>query len=232
MEGWKKVLFGFFLINLVVLNVFVGWLVWEKKTEKIEEEKEVVEKEVIEEASEDLTAEGVEMFLGFEKNELEEKIASLAARLLVIEESEKGAGGVEKVVEREPIPEARAKTEEISYIPVPNGDGVAGTEWVEMSGSGFVFDKANYSGYKKAYFEGNLRVLNGNGTGRIRLWDKTNSRAVDGSEISTDKGSWEWKESGQLTIWNGKNEYVVQGRSDTGYRVDGSGLRIRVFWEN
>ncbi len=231
MEGWKKVLVGFFLIDLVVLNVFMGWLVWKKRMGKIEE-KEVVAKEVVEEAGEDLTAEGVEMFLGFEKDELEEKIASLAARLLVIEESEGEAGGVEKVVEKETVAEARVKTEEVGYIPVPNGDGVAVTEWTEMLGSGFVFDKANYPGYKKAYFEGNVKVLNGNGIGRIRLWDKTNNRAVDGSEISTDKGSWEWSESGQLTIWNGKNEYVIQGRSDTGYRVDGNGLRIKVFLEN
>jgi hypothetical protein len=214
MEGWKKFLVGFLVLDLVVLNVAVGRMI--KKKEEIEGI-ENRDKESLMSKDE-----------GEEIGDLEKRMASLEERIEERSEEEKIEEMVKEATPTKEVP----KNEGVFYVPIPDGDGVSSTEWIDIVGSSFVLDKAGYDGIKKIYLEGNIKVLSGNGRGRVRLWDKSNKRNVDGSEIYSNSEDWEWKESGELSIWEGKNEYVLQARSETGYRVDARGIRLKIMVEN
>ncbi len=221
MDGWKKVLVGFLVLDLLILNGVMGWVVFEKE--------EVVSKEMAENVLKEevlVREEENEIEMEEEDEGIEKRISQLEDRVEAIEDE----GG--KVVEKVATAKEVVKSEKVFYVPIPDGEGVSSTEWIDVVGSGFILDKASYDGMKKVYLEGNIKVLNGNGIGRVRLWDESNKRAVDGSEISSNSGDWESKESGSLSLWNGKNEYILQARSETGYRVDAGGIKLRIIVEN
>lgn len=124
-----------------------------------------------------------------------------------------------------------AKTKFVSYIPIPGSGNTTNTNWTDLAGTEFSFSIGDYVGFKEAYFEANMKLFNGNGVAYLRLYDITNSRAVDGSEISTSSQSSVAVSSGRISLWQGNNRYKIQARSltaDTTYFESG---RLKIINE-
>lgn len=124
------------------------------------------------------------------------------------------------------------KTKSASYIPIPGSGNTLETSWTDIEGTDLYLSKADYPGFTEAYFEANMKLLNGNGKGYLRVYDVTNGRAVDGSEIETSSQTSVFVSSGKISLWEGYNHYVVQAKSltaDTTYFESG---RLKIITEN
>lgn len=100
-----------------------------------------------------------------------------------------------------------------SYLSLGTGGSIQKSDWTRVDGSEFTFDLRDYSSDAKVYWEGNLRSQYTNSRCYARLFDKTNSRAVDYSEQSTDKTENQYLTSQELTIWFGKLKYQLEIKS-------------------
>lgn len=99
-----------------------------------------------------------------------------------------------------------------TYIPLGPGASTQKSEWTRVDGSEFTFDLSEYP-EGKVYWEGNLKAQYTNSRCYARLFDKTNSRAVDFSEQSTDQTSNQYLTSQELAIWFGKLKYQLEIKS-------------------
>jgi len=117
---------------------------------------------------------------------------------------------------RQFVPAAPAATVPITtFLPLGGGSTIE-RDWTTVGGSEFVFDLKDYPSDAKVYWEGNLKVRHENNKCYARVFDKSNSRAVDFSEQSTSKTSFENLTSQLLTIWAGKNNYRLEFKSLVG----------------
>lgn len=99
-----------------------------------------------------------------------------------------------------------------SYLSLGIGGSTQKSDWTRVDGSEFTFDLADYQ-EGKVYWEGNLRSQYTNSRCYTRLFDKTNSRAVDFSEQSTDNTDNQYLTSQELAIWFGKLKYQLEIKS-------------------
>lgn len=116
----------------------------------------------------------------------------------------------------------------ITYIPLTGGSSQS-TSWVDIAGSNFTLNIGDYGKNAYATWDANVRVDNANGTTFVRLFDKTHSIAVNGSEISIANTSTSTDvTSGSLSFWQGNNSYVVQIKSLNGYTAFMDSGRIKI----
>lgn len=104
------------------------------------------------------------------------------------------------------------------------GGSAAGVDWVKVEGSDFTFDQSLYGNVNYVTWQGWMD----NGTGSVRLFDSTNGRGVDGSEMSLSANGKASFYSGNLAIWRGQNQYYIQVKSSAGGMVTISGVRLRI----
>lgn len=117
----------------------------------------------------------------------------------------------------------------VAYIPVGNaGSGTSSTDFSSVSGHEVTIDTGSYPGYKQMVLEANFRIFQGNGTGEVRFYNKTDGTAVTNSTLSTTSQDYATKTSNGFTISGGSKTYTVQVKSSTGYSVDLQWSRIRV----
>jgi hypothetical protein len=64
-----------------------------------------------------------------------------------------------------------------------------------------------------------------------RIYDVTNNRAVDGSELSTTSGTSLILRSSDLVIWRGNNLYRVQAKSSSGNPAYLDAPRLKIILE-
>ena len=84
----------------------------------------------------------------------------------------------------------KVRREEIMTVP---GSGLsAANAWADLAGTEFYFDTRDYPGLVEVYFEANMKLVNGSGTGYVRLFDITNAIAPAGGGNNT---------SSQPDIW-------------------------------
>ncbi len=115
------------------------------------------------------------------------------------------------------------------YIPVGyGGSGSSSTDFGTITGQEVTIDTGNYSGYKQMVFEASFRILHGNGTGEVRLLNKTDGTSVLNSTLSTTSQDFSTKTSSGFSLSSGSKTYTVQAKSSTGYAVDLQLTRIRV----
>lgn len=98
-----------------------------------------------------------------------------------------------------------------------------GNTWQKISGSDFTLDTSLYGSSVEVFWEGWLD----NGKGSVRIYDDTNHRVVDNSELSIDSGVRSSFYSKSLSIWRGQNDYYLEGRNPWGEMVLSS-PRLRV----
>lgn len=108
---------------------------------------------------------------------------------------------------------------QLSVETVRLGDGSgSGSEWVNV-GSGTWINTSLYGQLESATWSGWALIPGGSGIARIRLYDATNNRVVDGSEVMIKDVSETSFYSGNLSIWRGQNQYFVQVKSESGESV-------------
>lgn len=106
------------------------------------------------------------------------------------------------------------------------------TNWVDVAGSDFYFNPADYPGLVAVYFEANMKLVTGSGRAYVRLYDSTHGIGVQGSEVVTQAGTDTLVESGQLNFWAGKNLIRVQIKSLTTESTVYNSGRLRIVTEN
>ncbi|HCX25256.1 TPA: hypothetical protein DHT69_00210, partial [Candidatus Collierbacteria bacterium] len=97
------------------------------------------------------------------------------------------------------------------------------SDWTKISGTDFSFDAALYGGSVEVSWQGWIE----NGKGSVRLYDSTNHRAVDSSELSVDSGVRSSFYSKPISIWRGQNQYYLEGKNPWG-EMTVSGPRLRI----
>lgn len=133
-----------------------------------------------------------------------------------------------KIVQRSSI----QKTRSTQYIPIPGTGSTLENVWTDLQGTEFYISTDDYSGLIGAYFEANMKLINGNGLAYLRLFDVTAGVEVWGSEIFTNSQSFTSVGSGKLTLRNGNHLYRVQAKSLTADTTVFNSGRIKVILEN
>jgi hypothetical protein len=125
-----------------------------------------------------------------------------------------------------------AKKRSIVYVPVNGNGSVLNEKWTDLSGTEFYFNPDDYSGLKEAYFEANMKLINGNGQAFVRLFDSSAGVEVWGSEITTSSQAFVSVVSGKLTFKSGYHLYKVQAKSLTADTTVFNSGRIKLVVEN
>lgn len=146
-----------------------------------------------------------------------EALATISATSVVKETTVK-----ERVVSATPQPQ-------VIYIPLGGGGTTTNTTWTDVGNTGVYIDLADYPSAKRIYFEGFIKVKHGNGKAYGRLYDVTHGIGVQGGEIETSSENFTYVESGNLSLWQGKNLYRVQIKSLNGYEAAFDTGRVKII---
>lgn len=126
----------------------------------------------------------------------------------------------------------RAKVRSTTYVTLAGSGNTTATDWVNVGGSDFYFNPADYPGLVSVYFEANMKLMTGSGRAYVRLYDSMHGIGVQGSEVSTQAGTDTVVESGQVSFWAGKNLIRVQIKSLTTESAVYNSGRLRIVTEN
>jgi hypothetical protein len=127
---------------------------------------------------------------------------------------------------------AITKIKSTQYVPIPGSGTTLENKWVDLTGTEFYISTDDYPDLNGAYFEANMKLVNGNGLAYLRLFDITAGVEVWGSEISTSSQNFTSVSSGKLTIRNGTHLYRVQAKSLTADTTVFNSGRIKFILEN
>jgi len=144
---------------------------------------------------------------------LSDKIAALTRRVVALE---KLVGAGTKSTKTTGV-----KKENFVYL---SGGSAAGTDWTKIEGTNFWLDQSLYGNVAYVTYSGWVE----NGNGSVRLFDKTNGRGVDGSEVTVVANGTASFYSPNLAIWRGQNEYYLQVKNLAGNSVTVSGVRLKI----
>jgi len=108
----------------------------------------------------------------------------------------------------------------VLFIPIGTTGTTTNTDWTEVPGTDFYFNLTDYPGAKNVRWELSLQAYLTNTGVYARLYDVTNKRGIDNSELTTTSTSYELMCSGDLTIWQGNNLYRVQIKGLNGNTVN------------
>lgn len=126
----------------------------------------------------------------------------------------------------------KAKIKTTSYIPVSGSGSTLENKWVDLSGTEFYLNTQDYPNLKEAYFEANMKLLNGNGLAFLRLFDVTDNIEVWGSDVQTGSQNFTSVTSSKLTLRPGNHLYRVQAKSLTADTTIFNSGRIKLISEN
>lgn len=129
------------------------------------------------------------------------------------------------------VPAQSTPSSKVAYITIGGSSSTSSTSWVDIPGTDFYFDLSDYPTATGVRWEISLRAFLAGNKVYARLYDVTNKRAVDYSELFTDSGTSELQRSVDLAIWRGNNLYRVQGKSSTGTPAYLDSPRLRVILE-
>jgi hypothetical protein len=124
------------------------------------------------------------------------------------------------------------KTKTVAYLPIPGNGQSANNLWENLSGTEFNLDTSDYPNLKDAYFEANMKLLNGNGAAYLRLFDVTAGIEVWGSEIKSQGQISSMIVSSKLTLRSGNHQYRIQAKSLTADTTVFTSGRIKLISEN
>ena len=126
----------------------------------------------------------------------------------------------------------KTKTRKEEILTIPGSGSAATSDWTNLAGTEFYFDTRDYPGLIEVYFEANMRLLNGNGTAYVRLFDITNSIAPSGGQNDTRSQTDVWTKSQKVYFWAGKNLIRVQAKTLTADTAVYDQGRLRIVVEN
>ena len=127
---------------------------------------------------------------------------------------------------------APKKTIRVTYLPVPGNGSQLSYGWYSLPGTDFYFNPADFPGLKSIVFEANIRLLNGNGTAFVRLYDTTNNFVVQNSQIQTNNQTSTAVISSPVTFYSGRGLIKVQVKSLTADTSIFDSGRLKITTEN
>ncbi len=126
----------------------------------------------------------------------------------------------------------KTKTRSVTYVPIPGTGSTVNNVWTNLTGTDFYFNTADYPGLVEVYLEANVRLINGNGLAYFQLADITHGTGVQGSDLQTSAQTSTSVSSGKISFWAGKNLIRVQAKSLTADTAVFDGGRLKVVVEN
>lgn len=142
---------------------------------------------------------------------LSEKVAALTRRVVALEKLATTGKSIRPGVSKE------------SFMNI-GGGSASGGDWTKVEGSDFAFDQSLYGNVVSVTWQGWVD----NGRGQVRLYDATNNRGVDGSEVSVNASGKASFYSQPLAIWRGQNQYYIQIKNVNLVTVTVSSPRLRI----
>lgn len=121
--------------------------------------------------------------------------------------------------------------QKVIYMSIGSSGSTSNMVWSDIPGTDFYFDLADYSSAKSVRWEASLQSYVSSDPVYARLYDVTNKRGVDGSDLTTRSSSFEYIRSSDLTIWRGNNLYRIQARGSSGNTVNISAPRLKIILE-
>lgn len=118
----------------------------------------------------------------------------------------------------------------VMYIPIGMSGTTTNTDWTDIAGSDFYFNLSDFPQIKSVKWETSLQAFVTTTSVYGRLYDVTNKRAVDNSELTTALTTYDPLRSGDLTIWNGNNLYRVQIKGTNGNTVNLSSPKLKLIF--
>ena len=221
MDKWKAVKI-FIAINIIVLNVLVGYLVYVNLISSQSEPKKESLNTVSTQNPQQVDKDALVTQL---KDYIDQRVKLSSANSV----SPTPTSTPQPVATKAPLP---SKTKQYYYMPIPGSGETLSNDWVDISGTDFYFDPAEYTGLIEARFESNMRLVNGNGKAWVRIYDVTHSITVINSEIQTSSQTTDNVTSDILLFWAGRNLYRIQAKSLTADTAVYEGGRIKVVTEN
>lgn len=130
-----------------------------------------------------------------------------------------------------PTPTVGVQTNpKVFYYPLVNSGSTTLTDWTDVASSDFYFDLTDYPSASAVRWEVSLKALHGGGKVFVRLYDVTNKRGVDYSELETQSGTFVYLRSADLKIWRGNNLYRVQLKSVNGTEAILGSARLKILY--
>lgn len=123
-----------------------------------------------------------------------------------------------------PVSEAK-----VAYVPLIADGSASSITWVDVVPSEFYFNINDYPGAKEVRFQAFLLSLN-NDLVSARLYDQTNKRGVDFSDLQTASSSFTRIESSGMKIWQGNNKYTIQLRSVNGTQAQLKDAKLKIIF--
>lgn len=117
----------------------------------------------------------------------------------------------------------------VVYIPLVADGSISSILWTDIVPSEFYFDLSSYPGAREVHFEVYLLSLN-NDLVSTQLYDATNKRAVDFSDLQTTSSTFTRLESSPLVIWRGNNKYTLQLHSVNGTQAQLKDARLKILY--
>ena len=130
-----------------------------------------------------------------------------------------------------PTKNVTSKQTSVSYIPIPGSGQTLNNQWTDLFGTEFYFATQDFSGLKKAYFEANFKLLNGNGKAYLRLFDITSGIEIWGSQIEISSQQNVMVSSSEITFRPGNHLIRVQAKSLTADTTVFTSGRLKIIIE-
>lgn len=114
-----------------------------------------------------------------------------------------------------------------SFVSISAGSVSNAWDWKKVDGTDFWFDQSLYGEVGEVTMQG---WIDG-GSGQVRLYDSTNSRVVDYSEVNIKSSTGEAASfyTKPLAIWRGQNAYYLQAKANSGSKVSLSGVKLKIL---
>lgn len=109
-----------------------------------------------------------------------------------------------------------------------SGGTVSSVAWKQLNEEQFGLDISLYPDGVTVTMEGWVELNTGANKAYVRLYDLTNNRVVDGSEVTVQTKGRASFYSGPLSIWRGSNQYRIEAKTDTGYQVSVDSVRLKI----
>lgn len=113
------------------------------------------------------------------------------------------------------------------FVSLPGGSAV-GNDWMRV-GEVKWLDTSLYGSLVSATWQGWVELPGGSGIVEMRLYDATNGRAVDGSQVVVTNVERTSFYSPNISLWRGQNQYFAEVKNTGGGVVSLSGLQIKLI---
>lgn len=100
--------------------------------------------------------------------------------------------------------------------------------WTDMTGASAYIDLGNYPNITLVTFEASLSIISGEVYARIRAVNQ--NQVLHDSEVSNNTSQETWKQSPNIRVFPGSQEYRVQLRSSNGEQANLHAARLRIVY--